>query len=295
MKAINFYFIIAFLFVIQLNAQHLNTEITENTKTPYLLGKIDRSGLENGNYAWFAKNYENYTVDQKLISSLSDKIKDYELTLFMGTWCGDSKREVPKIYKILDQLKFPENQLTTVAVGRTGALYKKSPQHEEEGLNIHRVPTLIFYKNGKVINRIVEEPVISFEQDILDIVSDNNYAPNYAIVTAIHNILNKNGIRGLEKKTDKLLTSFKSEVSSMYELNTYGKVLTGNGKTDEAIAVFRFNTKLFPDEPRVYMSLANTIGAFGEKDEALKVIEEAKDRFPKNKDILKTFETIATN
>lgn len=295
MKATHFYSIIAFLFVIRLNAQDLNTEITENANTPYLLGKIDRSGLENGNYKWFTKNYENYTVDQKLISSLRDKISDYELTLFMGTWCGDSKREVPKIYKILEELKFPEVQLTTIAVGRTGALYKKSPQHEEEGLNIHRVPTLIFYKNGKEINRIVEQPVISLEQDILDIVTDNNYASNYAIVTAIHNILEKNGIQGLEKKTNKLLKTYKSEVSSMYELNTYGKVLTGNGKIDEAIAVFRLNTKLFPDEPRVYMSLANTIGAFGEKNEALKVMEEAKDRFPKNKDILKTFETIATN
>lgn len=295
MKATHFYSIIIFLFVVQLNTQNLNNEITENTKTPYLFGKIDRPGLENGNYTWFTKNYENYSVDQKLITSISDKILDYELILFMGTWCGDSKREVPKVYKILDVMKFPENQLTTIAVGRTGTLYNKSPQHEEDGLNIHRVPTLIFYKNGKEINRIVEQPVISLEQDMLDIVSDNNYASNYAIVTAIHNILEKNGIRGLEKKTDKLLKRHKSKVSSMYELNTYGKVLTGNGKTDEAIDVFRLNTKLFPDEPRVYMSLANTIGAFGEKNEALKVIEEAKDRFPKNKDILKTYNTIATN
>ena len=32
MKANNFYSIIVFLFVVQLNAQNLNTEITENTK-----------------------------------------------------------------------------------------------------------------------------------------------------------------------------------------------------------------------------------------------------------------------
>lgn len=50
MKATHFYSIIIFLFVVQLNTQNLNNEITENTKTPYLLGKIDRPGLENGNY-----------------------------------------------------------------------------------------------------------------------------------------------------------------------------------------------------------------------------------------------------
>ena len=213
----------------------------------------------------------------------------------MGTWCGDSKREVPKIYKILETLKFPKEQLTTVAVGRNGDMYKKSPEHEEAGLNIHRVPTLIFYKNGKEVNRIVEHPVESFEADILNITTKNNYTSNYILVSKVDKILKEKGVKGLQKKQNKLIKKYKEVTSSMYELNTYGRVLSGSEKTEEAIAVFSLNTKLFPDQPRTYMSLANTLGANGYKEEAIEVLENAIKKLPKNKDLEKNLEVIKTN
>ena len=124
----------------------------------------------------------------------------YSIKLFMGTWCGDSKREVPKLYKVLEACDFPMDQLTVIALGRQPNLYKQSPQHEEAGLNIHRVPTIIFYKNQTEVNRIVEQPIESFEADIKNIITVNNYKSNYQIVTAIDNILNKKGIKKGEQK-----------------------------------------------------------------------------------------------
>ena len=58
-------------------------------------------------------------------------------------------------------------------------ILQKSPGGEEWGLNIQRVPTLIFLKNGREINRIVETPVTSWEADFLTIVSNQTYIPNY--------------------------------------------------------------------------------------------------------------------
>ena len=287
-------FIFITLSSICIYAQEINKEISENGKYN-LLGKIDKQGLENGNYSWFTKNYNSYEPDEVLTQQLSKDLNNYELKLFMGTWCGDSKREVPKIYKLLESAKFSKDQLTTIAVGRRGNLYKKSPQHEEAGLNIHRVPTLIIYKNGKEINRIVEHPVESFEKDISNIINKNNYTSNYFIVTEIDNILKKKGIKGLQRKEAKLVKKFKNNVSSMYALNTYARILNSNNKVEEAIAVFRLNTQLFPNQPKTYMSLANTLGANNYKQEAIIVLQTALEKLPESKELKKTLKVIKTN
>ncbi len=289
-------FIITLLFTFQLNAQTLNQEITKDGDRPFLLGKIEKSGLEGENYAsWFNKNYDDYQPNKNLINDISSKLKPYSITLFMGTWCGDSKQEVPKLYKVLEASNFPMEQLTVIAVSGKSNMYKQSPKHEEAGLNIHRVPTVIFYKNGKEINRIVEHPIETFEADIQNIITVNNYISNYQIVTTIDNILKEEGTKGLKKKSKKLLKTFEGTVTSMYELNTYGRILYATERKEDAIEVFRFNTKLFPDQPRTYMSLANTLGVSGHKEKAIIVLEDAIKTHPDNDDLKENLELIRNN
>ena len=62
----------------------------------------------------------------------------------MGTWCGDSKQDVPKLYKVLEACHFPMEKFTAIAVSKQPNIYKQRPQREEAGLNIHSVPTVIF-------------------------------------------------------------------------------------------------------------------------------------------------------
>lgn len=160
--------------------QNLNAEFTPEGKKPYLLGKIDKSDFEGETYnKWFDTNYENYNPDLQAITELKENLNDYKIKLFMGTWCGDSKREVPKFYKILEAADYPMNQLMAVAVSREKSMYKESPQHEEAGLNIVRVPTFIFFKDGKEVNRIIERPIETLEKDILKIITTNDYKSNY--------------------------------------------------------------------------------------------------------------------
>jgi thiol-disulfide isomerase/thioredoxin len=99
----------------------------------------------------------------------------YSIQLFFGTWCGDSKREVPRMLKVLYQSGFKDTAIDLIAVSNHDTLYKQSPLHEERGLNIIRVPTLIVYQSGKEIGRIVETPVESIEKDIWQIVQRRNY------------------------------------------------------------------------------------------------------------------------
>ncbi|SER04012.1 Tetratricopeptide repeat-containing protein [Hyunsoonleella jejuensis] len=289
-------FLLVFSVVLTSKAQSINQEITIEGESPFLLGKIDKKGLTSVSYkSWFYQNFNNYALDKATLESIGERLNDYTITLFMGTWCGDSKREVPRFYKILEACNFPKERLSVIAVSGKPYMYKKSPNHEEAGLNIHRVPTFIFYKNGQEINRIVEHPVATLEKDILNIITSNDYESNYQIVTKINTILKYEGVNGFRKKQKKLVKNFKGKVSTMFELNTYGKVLYTENRKQEAIEVFKLNNMLFPDNPRSYMSLANTLGANKKKEEAIMILEKALERFPDNKDLAKNLDIIKSN
>ncbi len=233
--------------------------------------------------------------NQSIITEISRALKTYNIKLFMGTWCGDIKKVVPRFYKVLEACNYPMTQLTVVAVSRKPNMYKQSPQHEDAGLNIHRVPTIIFYKDNKEVNRIVEHPIKSFEEDIQNIIAKDDYKSNYQNVTVVDNILKINGTQGLKRKTKKILKTYKGKVASMFELNTYGRILYGTDRIEEAIAVYTLNTKLSPSEPRSYMSSANTLSVIGQKESAVKVLEKAINLHPENEDVKENLEMIKSN
>ncbi|SNY91924.1 thioredoxin family protein [Flagellimonas pacifica] len=165
-------------------AQDINKEIVLENGKKFMVGKINAEALQSQPYAnWYNPNYQNYTVDKSMADMFKKKIKECNIKLFLGTWCGDSKREVPRILKILHEVKFPTDQLEIVALDGRKENYKKSPTGEEKSLNIIKVPTMIFFKEGKEINRIVESPLESLEEDMAQIVSGKPYTPNYATLS----------------------------------------------------------------------------------------------------------------
>jgi thiol-disulfide isomerase/thioredoxin len=73
----------------------------------------------------------------------------------LGTWCPDSRREVPRFMRILDSLEYPKEQLKIICVDRK----KQALNNETDSLNIVYVPTIIFYtKEGVEVGRIIEHP-----------------------------------------------------------------------------------------------------------------------------------------
>ena len=161
-------------------SQQLNTHVVDARGVEKLLGQIDLDGLQSAPFDnWFKEGFSKYQPDMKTLALLENDLANYSIKIFMGTWCGDSKRELPKFYKILEAINFPKARLLTVAVDYAKPNYKKSPGGEEKGLNIVKVPTFIFYNQGKEVNRIIEFPVVSFEKDIQAILSGNGYVPNY--------------------------------------------------------------------------------------------------------------------
>lgn len=145
-------------------------------KSGNLVGLADKAMFMQAPYqSWFNNYYNNYKPDEATIKEISKHINDYKIKGFMATWCGDSKREVPKFYKILELTGFDKNRFDLATVNRS----KKTPDSLEKGLNIIKVPTFIFYKDGKEVARFVEYPRETIEKDILKIVSGQNYKHSY--------------------------------------------------------------------------------------------------------------------
>lgn len=146
-----------------------------------LLGEVHKSLLEEEPYhSWF-RSSTTYLPDPEILKQLKGQIHNYDIEVFFGTWCSDSKREIPRFYKILEETNYDLRRLHIYAVGNEGNLYKKTKQGFEDGKNITHVPTFIFYQNGVEMNRIVEEITgNSLEEDILKIVSGEDYSHKYA-------------------------------------------------------------------------------------------------------------------
>ncbi len=136
----------------------------------------EKSFLQEPFATWYIKNKKDYRVDKKTITILKPLLKDVKIKAFMGTWCEDSRIEVPVFYKVLQAANFDMNNLEMVTVNRN----KKSPNNLQEGLNIDHVPTFIFYKNNKEINRFVEIAIETMEKDFVNILSTKNYKNPYA-------------------------------------------------------------------------------------------------------------------
>ncbi|MDR2235838.1 MAG: thioredoxin family protein [Chryseobacterium sp.] len=159
----------------QFNAQKVvvNREVDTQNDGKMLLGNQLKEQFLKAPYAdWYVKEHDEYALDQKAISELKKaKMNTYSLIVFMGTWCEDSHRDFPRLMKILEELKYPDNKLTIIAVNRK----KESPTGDEVQYNVQKVPTIIVEKYGKEIGRIIEMPTTGYiERDLVEILKKDD-------------------------------------------------------------------------------------------------------------------------
>jgi thiol-disulfide isomerase/thioredoxin len=129
-----------------------------------ITGKIERVMFSNTDFSWFERNYKNYSLPDSSKNALKNLLKnEYSCKIFMGFWCSDSRRDVPKFYKIADSTGFNNFEII-------GLDHKKiSPEGTEKNYKIEKVPTFIFFKSGIEIGRIIENPSKSIHEDVIDI------------------------------------------------------------------------------------------------------------------------------
>jgi len=248
MKLRDYFLFSIFILPILLLAQS-STSYQNDRGDIHLLGNIDREDLNQKPYqTWFDSIYQDYKVDNQALKELDKRYrKDIQVKIFLGTWCGDSKREVSRFFKILDHSALKTAQVELVCLDNRREAYKQGPHGEEKGLNIHRVPTFIFYDNDQEIGRIVEYPVTSLEMEMAQIYAGIPAKPNYRLANQMGQLFKEKTAVEVDTFLNQHLQALNRLVSSEYELTTYGFVLLAADKLEKAKIVFDFNTKLFPE------------------------------------------------
>jgi hypothetical protein len=256
-------FAIAFAQAIPQAASQIPPKTTH--KGSNLLGQCGIAALKQAPHAeWFEKNYADYTPAPQIISALAaTPIKQAQFTVFFGTWCGDSKRELPRFLKTLHVCGVRDENITLIAVDDADSTHKQSPTHEERGQYIFRVPTFIVQHRGKEksreTSRIVEFPAESFERDLLAILRrdpHNPYTANYATFPIIQEWLQTGLLADTNVSAAGLAARLRHKVAGESELNSCGYVLLAAGHVREAVMVFRINAALFPHSANCLDSLA---------------------------------------
>jgi thiol-disulfide isomerase/thioredoxin len=143
--------------------------INYNDQATWLLGYFKPDQLTHYPYStWYITGFDDYQLKTDAINNLLDINKDnIAIKVVMGTWCPDSRREVPRFMRVLNAWQFPEAKVTFIGVDDA----KLSPVGEYMKLDILRVPTFIIYKNNIEAGRIIENPTTSLEQDMVNILS----------------------------------------------------------------------------------------------------------------------------
>ena len=229
---------------------------TDKSGKPMLLGANNRASLLQAPFSeWFEKNYNSYAVNDTLCTEIRPMMANKKMVMYLGTWCGDSKREVPRMLKMLDAADVTKSQVKLVMLDNKDSTYKQSPGHEEKGLNIHRVPTFILYENDTEIGRIVESPVVTLEKDLASILKKENYRPQYKAVMKMDSLFSVKQVFEIDKNIQETAALLKPVIKNAAELNTYGYVLMAAGKPDKAQLVFKLNLQLYPGNANLHDSM----------------------------------------
>lgn len=104
-----------------------------------------------------------YAPDPEAVETLRSHDREIEVTVALGTWCGDSRNYVPKLIKSLEEAGNSRIRLDLMAIHRSFT----QPSDFIRGQQVTNVPTVIVRQAGVEIGRIVETPgSASIETDL---------------------------------------------------------------------------------------------------------------------------------
>lgn len=149
--------------------QHQNQVIKDSRlHRDVLVGLCNDQGLQGKLFGpSFKYQYTHYTPSASKVAVLKRQLNQIRFTLVFGSWCGDSKMQVGRFYKILDQAGYDHSKVRLIAVDRS----LQAGEVNIAALKITRIPTIILYKNGAEIGRIVESPMVSLEADLVNLLN----------------------------------------------------------------------------------------------------------------------------
>ena len=138
---------------------------------PELLGPVTQERVLAAVPDWaeaMAEAAAELEVDDEAVQWLREVPPGAGVTVYFGTWCSDSRREVSRLWAVLDRLGVDETahglpfDVRYIGVDRD----KKQPVGLISTLDLRYVPTIIVSRGLSEVGRIVEEPLVSLEVDL---------------------------------------------------------------------------------------------------------------------------------
>jgi len=113
---------------------------------------------------------------------------------------------------------------------------------------------------------------------LLSIHPENNFASDQKIQIDFTLLVNEKGIEYFKSNFESLKEQF--EIDEPQDLNLLGYSLMNNERLDDALAIFKFNTELYPDIANGYDSLAECYMTMNENQKAIDYYNIANEKIP---------------
>lgn len=126
-------------------------------------------------YPPYQRAYNKYMPDEKIMQQLSAREDVVEVIAFYGIWCRDSRREIPRLLKVMDTLAQNDGDfyLQLVPINRE---HKRLDRGRP--LQLMVTPTLVVYINGREVGRIEERARPDTESALLRILEARQFVPD---------------------------------------------------------------------------------------------------------------------
>lgn len=260
--------------------QQTNTYQNKHGQT-HLCGPFVLNDLQQEPFSgWYQENHDAFELSPKA-TEWAENLRGTEVDIYIGTWCGDSKRWMPRFVSLWEQLGLDTSQLHFIAL-YNGERYKQGPNHEEAGKFIHRVPTFIFKQEGKEYARIVESPQNDLETDVAQIAFGYPSQPNYRAANYVMELLQTKTSAEIEADYKQYLHATFRLAGKNHELNSLGYLYLRHGKVQEALMAFRLNMDIFPYDPNTYDSYAEALAASGDIEKSILYYQKVLEKDPGN-------------
>ena len=145
----------------------------------YLIGSLSRAQWEAFDET-LRRETTAYEPNPDLAAALAGYGGEARVLCVLGTWCSDSRREVPRFWKVLEAAGLYDLPVELIAVGPASdpAASAWEAAHGvgvgvRERYGVQLVPTFIVYEGDAELGRIVETPEISIEADLAGILGVN--------------------------------------------------------------------------------------------------------------------------
>ena len=256
---------------------------------PLLVGPVTRAELKAAPFSeWFESEYAAYQPSEAGLESLRGHLEGISIEAYFGTWCGDSRRQIPHLVRLLDLAGFDERRLSLIALSDRAKEFKQAPGNPEARRRVHRTPTIVLLREGKEVGRIVETPFASLETDLLAILVGHGAEPRYGAEAFVHRLF----AELTPAEAEKALRSAGPEIlkrSDPDSLTHYAEQdLLRNGRASEAKSLLDLHLQLNPRSVLGHILMSDALMALGRKAEAIEAIDRALAIEPGNNRALRT-------